>query len=423
MSPSLLQTVTVLVTLSIMFWRGYLKRPNHVNLPLPPGPKPLPIIGNISDIPKEYPWLTYREMSDRYGDLVYLGVLGQSIIIAGSSKVAIDLFEKRSSMYSDRVRSIMFVLTGWEWNLGFMPYGKLWRRTRRTFHQHFNQVAIPKYRGVQLRESRRFLYHLLTSPDNAFGATMLKMVYGIELAEDDTEYTATTESALEGVIEGLVPGRFWVEFFPFLRHIPSWVPGAGFQKKLATWRADAHAMRDVPYAIAKHAHNEGIASPSIARELFEKHSRLEGDSAVREDGVAKNAVGVAYAGGADTKAQAELDAVVGPDRLPDFSDRDALPYVNAIALECFRWQPVLPLGVPHCSMADDVYNGYSIPSGSMIIPNIWAFTRDTDVYVEPERSIQTDSSRMGGWTPAERSADSHIRFWTQVCPIMLMLFF
>ena len=44
------------------------------------------------------------------------------------------------------------------------------------------------------------------------------------------------------------------------------------------------------------------------------------------------------------KAQAELDVVVGPDRLPEFSDCGNLPYINAIISELLRWQPVVPLG-------------------------------------------------------------------------------
>jgi cytochrome P450 len=44
------------------------------------------------------------------------------------------------------------------------------------------------------------------------------------------------------------------------------------------------------------------------------------------------------------KAQAELDAVVGTDRLPRFSDREDLPYINAVALEVMRWHPVGPIG-------------------------------------------------------------------------------
>ena len=71
------------------------------------------------------------------------------------------------------------------------------------------------------------------------------------------------------------------------------------------------------------------------------------------------------------KAQAELDAVVGPHRLPDFSDEDSLPYIQAIVLESLRWHNVVPLGVPHRTSADDEFHGYFIPAGTNIIPNTW----------------------------------------------------
>lgn len=44
------------------------------------------------------------------------------------------------------------------------------------------------------------------------------------------------------------------------------------------------------------------------------------------------------------KAQAEIDAVVGTDCLPDFNDRENLPYVNAVILETLRWHPASPFG-------------------------------------------------------------------------------
>ena len=43
------------------------------------------------------------------------------------------------------------------------------------------------------------------------------------------------------------------------------------------------------------------------------------------------------------KAQAEIDLVVGPSRLPDFGDRDSLPYINALMKESMRWQSIVPL--------------------------------------------------------------------------------
>ena len=46
------------------------------------------------------------------------------------------------------------------------------------------------------------------------------------------------------------------------------------------------------------------------------------------------------------KAQAEIDAVVGADRLPDIEDRPSLPYINALIKELLRWNLVTPLGKP-----------------------------------------------------------------------------
>jgi cytochrome P450 len=71
------------------------------------------------------------------------------------------------------------------------------------------------------------------------------------------------------------------------------------------------------------------------------------------------------------KCQAELDSVVGNDRLPTFSDRDSLPYLATMLKEVIRWGPTTPLGAPHCVEQDDVHNGYFIPKGSIIMPNIW----------------------------------------------------
>ena len=45
------------------------------------------------------------------------------------------------------------------------------------------------------------------------------------------------------------------------------------------------------------------------------------------------------------RAQAELDIVVGRDRLPTFDDRPRLPYVEALCKELTRWQMVTPIGM------------------------------------------------------------------------------
>lgn len=71
------------------------------------------------------------------------------------------------------------------------------------------------------------------------------------------------------------------------------------------------------------------------------------------------------------RAQEELDRVIGSERLPQISDQTLLPYVEAVVMECFRWNPIIPLAFPHVAAADDEYKGYFIPKGSLVIGNSW----------------------------------------------------
>jgi len=84
------------------------------------------------------------------------------------------------------------------------------------------------------------------------------------------------------------------------------------------------------------------------------------------------------------KAQEELDRVVGKGELPDFSHKDSLPYVDALVKEVIRWSPPLPFSSLSRPMQDDVYRGYLIPRGTTVIQNIWAVSRDPNLYPYPE---------------------------------------
>jgi cytochrome P450 len=85
------------------------------------------------------------------------------------------------------------------------------------------------------------------------------------------------------------------------------------------------------------------------------------------------------------KAQEEIDHVVGNSRLPTLNDIPNLPYTNLILHETYRINPLSPLGIPHASVADDIYNGLFIPKGTIVYPNVWAMLHDEAVYAEPFR--------------------------------------
>src|ERR1700761_197995 len=95
-----------------------------------------------------------------------------------------------------------------------------------------------------------------------------------------------------------------------------------------------------------------------------------------------------------SKAQEELDRVVGPNRLPEFSDESELPYIRAMCKEVLRWQAVIPLGVAHRNIIDDEYRGMLIPKGSTILVNQWlVYPRVTLYLYSPELLIKAPPSR------------------------------
>lgn len=114
------------------------------------------------------------------------------------------------------------------------------------------------------------------------------------------------------------------------------------------------------------------------------------------------------------RAQAELDAVVGRDRLPTFADSPHLPYLRAVIKEVLRWRPALPLGVPHAATEEDWYEGMYIPKGTICIVNAWHCNHDPAVFGEdayefrPERHLDEHGELSSG--PAETNQAGHVAF-------------
>ena len=116
--PTCLGTVIVAVAL-LVFLKQRLSRP-----PYPPGPKGLPIVGNIYDLPPSCEWITYAKWSRQFGmlptvvksssffksiqasDVIHLNLIGTHVLVVNSSDVAVELLDKRSAIYSDRVQCL-----------------------------------------------------------------------------------------------------------------------------------------------------------------------------------------------------------------------------------------------------------------------------------------------------------------------------
>ncbi|KAB8261239.1 cytochrome P450 [Aspergillus pseudonomiae] len=414
---------------------------------LPPGPPRKPIIGNLTDLPSHdvRDWEYWLKHKDLYGPISSLSIFGDNIVILNDARFAREILEKRSSVWSSRPSWNFGKMAGWGQILGTLEYSDpSFKDMRKALgYEIGSKAAVSRFNAVQDLEVRRFLFRVLEDPDNLLhhirkeaGAIVLKVAYGYTIephGHDPLVDLADEAMATFGL--AILPGTWAVDFIPILKHIPTWFPGAQFARMAKQFRKSVAAFSDVPYAFAKHKLAQQDFEPSFLAGLLQKNEYQPGHGSYEET-VIKWAAASFYGGGSDTtvstmssfflvmalfpeaqrKAQAEIDRVVGPDRLPSFQDRENLPYIDAMVKEILRWHPVLPMGTAHTSVQDDSYEGYTFPKGTLMVPNVWAFTHDPNTYPDPHAFKPERFLRYEGHDPEANPYYFVFGFGRRVCP-------
>ncbi|KAF8812810.1 cytochrome P450 [Phlegmacium glaucopus] len=409
------------------------------SIALPPGPPKLPLLDNFLDLPTstDKAWITFSDWGKKWGNIVSISALGQHMVILNSAKTAVEMLDKKSAIYSDRpVLQMGGELVGWNKSLGLLSYGERFRNYRKFLHQVMGNVpSASLFYPVEELETHRFLKRVAENPGDlaahlrkTAGAIILHISYGYEVKERDDPFVTLADEAMSQISLASAPGSFLVDFIPPLRYLPAWFPGAGFKRTAVLWGETLTNMVEAPYQFVKQQMESGTAKPSFTSRLLE-----EGHITAEQEDEIKWSAQALYGGGADTtvstiyslflamtvypdvarKAQAELDAVVGTDRLPKISDRGNLPYTNAVALELMRWHTVLPTCIPHCVMEDDIHDGYLIPKGAFIFPNIWFMLHDPKVYSDP---MNFNPERFLGQNMEKDPRDVCFGFGRRICP-------
>ncbi|KAJ6505888.1 cytochrome P450 [Mycena vitilis] len=178
--------------------------------------------------------------------------------------------------------------------------------------------------------------------------------------------------------------------FLLVQYLPSWMPGGGFHKTAAKWNRTLAETVELPF---KHFKDQIVRDIESATKF-----RLTFFCTAHRKTLVMWTSGSMYSAGADStasqnyvfflamtlypevqaKAQAELDSVVGSERLPSFTDRPMLPYLEAVYK--VRWHQAAPMGQYY---EDVVVDGCLIPKGAFVIPNHWQLLHDESIYKNP----------------------------------------
>ncbi|KAL4062156.1 cytochrome P450 [Scleroderma citrinum] len=417
--------------------------------PLPPGPRPLPLIGNMFDMPTTKPWLTFADWV-KYGDISHIEILGKHIVVLNSVKEAQAMLDKKNSKYSDRPGFPMGgELAGCKYFLPLVGDGNRSRETRRQFHRSIGtHAAIRAYHDIEYLEVHKFLKRVYEHPERlaihvrrVTGSIVLRISHGYQVQDDHDSFIELGENALLVFSKSTTQGAFL------------WFPGAGFKTMARKWKAEVLEMVNLPHQWVKEQMAAGVASKSFTSTLLDVPSLTEEDdhiikwSAASFYGVmlirsnfklilyqtasAINAFFLAMTlfPEAQKKAQAEIDAVIGTDRLPSYTDRESLPFVQAIVKEVLRWHVVSPIIFPHLASEDDVHGGYCIPKGSIVLANAWYgiiltfMLHDPRVYSDPMEFRPERFLACGSKDPEPDPRTIAFGFGRRICPGLFISYF
>ncbi|KAF7368779.1 Cytochrome P450 [Mycena venus] len=389
-------------------WYIWQRKPKAQAGPLPPGPTPVPILGNVRDLTAKELWLAATKWAKKFGDVVHVHVVGQGLVFLSSPEATMDLLDRKGSIYGDKPALVMAgELCGCENMVAFTRYGDVSKRQRKLLNQAFGVQVIPSYHPLIETETHSFLRRLVADPSNYIdhtrryaGGLTLSVVYGYEAVASNDKFLNLGEECVDLLSNKIASGGgIWpVDIFPSLKRLPTWAPGSGFLLKAAEWKAKMEEFVDQPYEFVKASLKNGNYVPSFCSMLLEDKEKCT----PQFEFDLKHTANSMYSASMDTTitvflhfllAMEEIDSVVGSDRLPTFSDRASLPFVDALLSETYRWGVPVPLSLPHRLMEDDVYRGMFIPKGSLVFGNIWAITRDEKLFPNasaflPERYLE-----------------------------------
>ncbi|KAL0312792.1 UNVERIFIED_CONTAM: Flavonoid 3'-monooxygenase [Sesamum radiatum] len=423
-------TIFIGVLAVLWFLLIFVKKPNK-NPPLPPGPKGLPLVGNLLALDPEL-HTYFASLAQTYGP-IYTLKLGKKIgIVVSSPALAKEVLKDQDTTFANRDVPV----AGREATYGgldivWTPYGPEWRMLRkvcvREMLSHNSLDSVYALRRRELRQAIKYLYGRAGSPVNVGEQMFLavlnvitSMMWGGTVSGEERAGLGAEFKQVVGEMTELLGMPNLSDFYPGLERFDL----QGVQKKMKglAQRFDKifetiieqrlkmsgkESSKDFLQFLLQ-LKDEGDAKTPLTMThvkallmKIDKKSKISNRVAIKQqewnsyDG---------YGGGRDghnsqhdrvrfgrdyeqaevlNKVRQELETVVGRDNIVEETDINKLPYLYTVMKEVLRLHPALPLLVPHCPSATCTVAQYVIPKGARVFVNVWAIHRDPSIWENP----------------------------------------
>ncbi|XP_008684363.1 cytochrome P450 2E1 [Ursus maritimus] len=377
---------------------------------LPPGPFPLPIIGNLLQLDfKNFP-KSFTKLAERYGPVftLYLGSQ-RTVVLHGYKAVKEALLDHKNNLSG---RGEIFAFQFHKDRGITFNNGPGWKDTRRLSLTTLRDYGMGK-RGNEERIQREipFLLEALKGTQGQpFDPTFLLGFAPCNVIADILfckHFDYTDETGLR--IQRLFNENFhllstgWLQLYNIFPSYLHYLPGS--HRKVLK---NVSEIKD--YTSERVKEHQQSLDPNCLRDFTDclllelQKERYSSEPWYTLDNIAVTVADLFFAGTETTsttlrygllilmkypeieeKLHEEIDRVIGPSRIPAIKDRLEMPYMDAVVHEIQRFIDLLPSNLPHEANQDTVFRGYVIPKGTVVIPTLDSLLFDKQEFPDPEK--------------------------------------
>ncbi|XP_066494475.1 cytochrome P450 2C20-like isoform X1 [Tiliqua scincoides] len=398
--------VSCIIFLLLLIWRRNTNKGN-----LPPGPTPLPLLGNFLQMDVRNIIASFRRVSEHYGPVftVYMG--SRPVVVLCGYEAIKEALVDNAEAFTGRGPLPMLDETIREYGVVFTN-GERWRQLRRFSLTTLRNFGMGK-RSIEerIQEEAQFLVEAIRKTDgNLFDPTfylshavsnvICSVVFGNRFEYDDKDFIR-----LLGLINKLFQLTFssWAQLLNFFPSLKWLLPGAHHQfsvciaalKSFVSQRIQMHRQSFDPNCprdfidcfLAKMEQERGNPTSEFCDETMIAtvlNMFFAGTETVSSTSRYGLLVLLRYPE-IEAKIQEEIDQVIGRNRSPCMEDRSRMPYTDAVIHEIQRFGDIVPLGLPHLAMETTQFRGFTIPKGTTILALLTTALNDPQHFETPRR--------------------------------------
>eukprot|EP00794_Sanderia_malayensis_P009725 gene9725-10716_t len=378
---------------------------------LPPGPIPLPIIGNLHLLGTS-PHVAMKNLSRKYGDIYRIYFGPQLAIVVTHVDIALEGLVQKTTEFAGRPKLYTLDLASGDGKgIAFVDYGPMWRLVRKIGHSSLRMYGdgINHLEALVIKESEELHKRFdacLGKPINphhdaalAIMNVICAMIFGSRYDINDEEFLSIIQSNVTFVRAFEYDNL--VDIFPLMRLLPNrrvemMKKALAIREPVLTRQLREHRMKfdgetvhDMTDSLIKAA-DDAIANDKEAQKyltddhLYKIMDDMFGAGSETTTTTMRWAfLFFAHWPEVQDKAYHTIMAEIGPGRLPTANDRPNLPYVDAVVHEVLRMACIAPFAVPHKTTCDTTLAGYQIKKDTQIFFNIWALHYDEREWKDP----------------------------------------